>query len=192
MNDRTHTPQLGNKIEYDAPRDAVHIAVAPVIAGEQLRPGTQVCFIAEGNTETVVRVPRNKWGGPEKMPVGVIDPFMYDEVIGKGTRCWMMLFPGTITSLRHEWTHPEFAKTDALRRIEFIAQQLDIPIKGLLGAAKRWVESGGEDWTTQFGSEDWRDNFNGWQLKQFWEAYQEHTGTQVAEGLRSNPFSCSC
>ncbi len=40
---------------------------------------------------------------PEKA-IGVIDPFLEFYVM-RWERCWLLINPGTITSLRHDWTH---------------------------------------------------------------------------------------
>jgi hypothetical protein len=47
--------------------------------------------------------------GKDDTTVGVVDPFMGGEYVDKGGRFWGFLYPDTITSLRHVWTHPSFA-----------------------------------------------------------------------------------
>lgn len=42
MSHQNYTPNLGDLCDSDARRDAVHIAVAPVIAGQHLDPGYHV------------------------------------------------------------------------------------------------------------------------------------------------------
>ncbi len=37
--------------------------------------------------------------------VGIVDPFLQRSVL-QGQRFYLCLFPGTVTSLRHVWTHP--------------------------------------------------------------------------------------
>lgn len=88
---------LGQILGPEAKRDAVHIAVAPVVAAEKLWPG-QAIGPAEGDTGKAAR---------SMTPLGIVDPFLRVPV-EKGERCWMFLFPNTITGLRHEWTHPGF------------------------------------------------------------------------------------
>jgi hypothetical protein len=97
-------PQLGQFIEDgDRRRDAIHIAVAPVTAADRLAPGQHVGLIQEGNLELVGSCERN---------IGVVDPFLTGEV-EPGQRFWLFLYPGTITGLRHVWTHPAFTAAAA-------------------------------------------------------------------------------
>lgn len=94
MSEQT-TPNLGGTPPDDARRDAVHVAVAPVIAGDLLFPGDEVGPLSDGTF------------GKATNPIGVVDPFLRGPILG-GDRFWLLLFPGTITSLRHVWTHPAF------------------------------------------------------------------------------------
>ncbi|QJW94217.1 hypothetical protein [Frigoriglobus tundricola] len=97
-------PQLGQLIEDgDRRRDAIHIAVAPVTAEERLAPGQHVGLVQDGNLELV---------GPCDRTIGIVDPFLA-EAVEPGQRFWLFLYPGTITGLRHVWTHPVFATAAA-------------------------------------------------------------------------------
>lgn len=101
MSDHTKVGELRSGNE---PRDAIHIAVAPVIAATHLDPGQTIGFIYRDNTEEV---------GPceHAMSVGIVDPFLMKRV-HPGDRIWMFLHPNTITSLRHNWTHPAFGSVN--------------------------------------------------------------------------------
>ena len=79
-------------------RDAIHIAIIPVIAGEKLLAGDRVDLNEEG--EAVERGPT----------IGIVDPFLVETVL-KGQKAYLFLYPNTITSLKHFWTHPAFDKT---------------------------------------------------------------------------------
>lgn len=87
---------IGNLITTAVGRDAVHVAVAPTTntAGCPLRPGDRV----------------DARGGFAGERVGIVDPFLA-EPVKPGERFYLFLFPGSVTSLRHVWTHPAFAPT---------------------------------------------------------------------------------
>jgi hypothetical protein len=88
--------KLGQIIkDPNAARDAIHIAVAPAVAGEDLVVGGHVRI----NGDTAA------YGEPS---VGIVDPYLTEDV-RKGQRFWLFLYPQTVTSLRHAWTHPAFA-----------------------------------------------------------------------------------
>lgn len=93
MNDET-LRALGKLVPEGMQRDAVHIAVVPVVADSVLKPGERVAIVDGMATPS--------WDG-----IGVVDPFLRDFV-KNGERFWLFLNPGSITSLRHEWTHPAF------------------------------------------------------------------------------------
>ncbi len=87
----------------DRRRDAIHIAVAPVTAAERLAPGQHVGLVRDGSLELV---------GPCDRAIGIVDPFL-PEAVEPGRRFWLFLYPGTVTGLRHVWTHPAFAAAAA-------------------------------------------------------------------------------
>lgn len=95
-----NTPQLGKLIETaDRRRDAVHVAVVPVTAETELTPGQAVGLTRSNDFE---------FAGVSENPIGIVDPFLTSPVQA-GQRFWLLLYPGTITSLRHVWTHPAFS-----------------------------------------------------------------------------------
>lgn len=100
---------IGKLITGPANRDAIHVAVAPVIAAEPLMPGMWIGFAKEGDCE-LVRAYIEGVPGRESR-IGIVDPFMLEHV-PLGGRFWMFLIPGSIVSLRHDWTHPKFANEE--------------------------------------------------------------------------------
>lgn len=87
--------KLGELITTEQQRDCVHIAVCPVVAGIGIGPG-----------ERVVMVDGKALLADEKGEAhGVADPYLR-KFIEEGQRFWLFLYPGSITSLRHDWTHP--------------------------------------------------------------------------------------
>jgi hypothetical protein len=92
------TPLLGQPPGENDRRDAIHIAIAPVTAAGELRPGQHVGPLPDG-----------RFGVADK-PIGIVDPFLPGPV-RDGQPFWLCLYPYTITSLRHVWTHPSFKPT---------------------------------------------------------------------------------
>lgn len=90
---------LGELAPPNAARDAVHVAVAPVIAGCLLEAGAHVT-IKNGTA----------WPATGPSIVGIIDPFLKNGA-RKGQMVWVMMKPNSVADLRHEWTHPAFPET---------------------------------------------------------------------------------
>lgn len=100
-------PVAGRLIEGDVwPRDAMHMAMAAVVADEKLSPGEHVGFIRDSK-ERVASTLINKFVSP----IGIADPFLRGVVL-PGQRFWMWLYPKTITGLAHHWSHPSFDGED--------------------------------------------------------------------------------
>lgn len=93
--------KLGTIPEDTAQRDAIHIAVAPVVAGEKLLPGQHVGQVADG-----------KFGVCEN-PIGIVDPFLMSPVEA-GKRFYLCLYQNTVTGMRHHWSHPSFGAYDPM------------------------------------------------------------------------------
>lgn len=81
-------------------RDAIHLAVIPVIAAEHLQPGQDITHI-DGMA----------YGAHTRgiAPIGIADPFLpKTAAIKAGDQFWLVIYPRMITSLRHVWEHPAF------------------------------------------------------------------------------------
>lgn len=94
-----NTPEVGKLIEGQAFRDAIHVAIAPMVAGALLEPGDRVVLIGGEAYATTSFDPN---------AIGIVDPFLTKDV-NENERFWLFLFPNTVTSLRHVWTHPAFS-----------------------------------------------------------------------------------
>lgn len=174
---------LGTLIDENAKRDAIHLAVEPVIAGETLLSGQRIGIVngvATKKTDTIL---------------GIVDPFLADGVALKGERFWLIVLPRTITSLRHVWSHPAFAevkaevkpphdaKMESEKWLRNFCATSDCPSYERVIAEA--VDADGEDSLFFEGHDAHGDIPN-----EFWEHIEMVTGKKI-----SNPpayFSCSC
>lgn len=90
---------LGTIHEEQQYRDAIHLGVEPVIAGDVLYAGEHIGIGKDGKA----------YGGatPNIKPLGIVDPFLVDPVY-EGDAFWLVVYPRQITSLHHVWEHPDF------------------------------------------------------------------------------------
>jgi hypothetical protein len=97
-----HETRLGKLISGDEKRDAEHVAIAPVTAGETLKPGTPVTIDEDGSAHAITG---------NETPTGVVDPFL-STYLNEGDQFWLVMYPGTITGIRHDWSHPDLPDDD--------------------------------------------------------------------------------
>ena len=176
-----HDAKFGALIDEHQQRDAIHVAIAPVIATERLYPGDHVGLVDD--TEHVGKT------APGITPIGIIDPFLRGKV-ERGERCWLLLYQQTITSLRHEWTHPAFAEVPkspsaapSREWIRSFAEGHSETYQSIMEAARAFVERG--EYFSKGGK------FEGeWVPDEFWTHYQIVTGTLVDN--KESFFSCAC
>lgn len=173
---------LGVTPDADAKPDAVHIAIYPGIAAHGLSPGEDVGF-TDDSRERV---------GESDVPFGIIDPFC-KRPISEGDRCWVLLYPNTVTSLRHDWTHPAFADNPSLAlaecRLNEIASEIGVDADELKENAEWWMNDKSK-WP-----EYWVEGarFDGVCLPDdFWDAYEAATGAKCPENRRHSFLGCSC
>ena len=174
---------LGQLITSSQQRDAIHIAVAPVVAGERLSPGDHVA-LATNDKETVYLSP---------VSIGVVDPFLKTRVM-PGERFWLFLYPQTITSLRHDWSHPAFepapstAKEISEKWLRQFADECGVQYEWLLQSAESMVYSGdGRISGTDMPQVAFEKRAEAWQH------YEVVTGQTVgAEARDQTMFSCAC
>jgi hypothetical protein len=185
--------EIGKLIEPGARRDAIHVAVYPAEAMEKLRPGQHV-GAQDGKADSHYE------------HLGIVDPFLTSPV-KKGEWFWVFLYPNTITSLKHSWTHPAFEdevdleelkqlqgeaairKIDSLRSVpwlESFANEVGVPYETLMESAKKWLEMGryhalGYD----------TPNIVYEKKEEFWKHYENVTGQRV-ENKEETFFTCAC
>lgn len=98
---------LGTIIDEHQKRDAIHLAVEPVIAGERFEPGDHI-YVKDGYAFL---------GDEDHEPLGIVDPFLR-QTIKKGQRFWFIMYPRMVHSLRHVWTHPAFPNPVEVREVQ--------------------------------------------------------------------------
>jgi len=173
MSDARQGPQLGQLLAPEQTRDAIHVALCPLVARERLEPGEHV-RIEEG--EGAAAAPGQG--------VGIVDPFLV-AAVEPGARFWLLLYPGSITSLRHEWTHPqlplpEVAASEAWLRQ--LAEDSHTPYEKILEGALEGHILFGLETDGRIFAERHRDEL---------ERHLERVlGARVSE--RYIAFSCSC
>lgn len=174
------TTQLGKLLQPDDKRDAIHIAVAPMICSDdEVRPGQHV-----GLTEA-----DDHAGTTAEKKIGIVDPFL-TQIVLKGQRFWLFLYPNTITSLRHDWHHPAF-EGDVIESkawiVAFAKKLEDQTYDSLMELAHAWVN--GADYTYD-NSESYKDVWHG--FGDFWKHYEIVTGQKVPDDKKECFFTCSC
>lgn len=178
---------LGTIIGEGAGRDAIHLAVEPVIAGCKLYPGQTVGLSPSGQAWTP--------GIALVKSLGIVDPFLCNPVMA-GERFWLVVFPRQITSLRHVWTHPDFpdpsvpvpsVNKEASERWlrEFVAKS-DCPDYDTVMAIALSDANDGEYIT--IGGQ----NASGDIPPEFWHHMEVVTGRVVSRDKQARYFSCTC
>lgn len=184
---------LGTILDETAKRDAVHIAVIPVIASQRVKPGEFV----------------NAEGCPCAPSVGIVDPFIKGAV-KPGERFFIFLLPKTITSLRHVWAHPSFPnEVDNDKAHEELRREYAGPV------SEKWLRdfvknADCPDYETviaaacgehrsasfqEYGDGELYLHFNGNDAHgsippEFWDHVEIVTGKKLTQ--RAKHFSCAC
>lgn len=190
-------PTVGKLItKSNQQRDAIHVAIAPVIAMDEIFPGSRIGFSSLDNNEG-----RFVIMCPEKSSVGIADPFLKRKIL-KGEEFWMFLYPSSIKSIRHDWSHPRFPdsinndetskmlneinkQNDAWSVINEFASAADMTSSDLIEHATNFIKTG--EYVIDGGKYEgcWLDD-------RFWDAYDIITGKTTSSSDRGGVFSCSC
>lgn len=192
---------IGKLIEGERHRDAIHVAIVPVDAGERLYAGQHVGV--EDGVAWFHKVGLD--------PIGIVDPF-FDGAIQPGQRFWLFLYPGTITSLRHVWTHPALAddssapatvvkdKATSEAWLRNFCASADCPdYDTLIGALDTGVIKD-RDGSDDYFNVRWGDEYlhfggvdaHGDIPPEFWDHVEAVLGRKIGPERRPNSFSCSC
>lgn len=164
-------------------RDAIHIAVVPIVASSGLDPGQHIGVLSDGT--------RSSQHGPF---VGIVDPFL-KQTVHPGETFWAFLYQGQVTTLRHEWTHPAFPDvqyepapaqdlTDARVRMAQFAGECHHTLESFLEEITSVAR--GTDSSVFVG-----DNEGAEKYPQFWSDFTALTGVD-APSDGEIWFSCGC
>lgn len=202
-------------------RDAIHLAVEPVEAGEDLVVGQRITYV-NGKAYGLR-------SGEEA--IGIVDPFLTERVKA-GQKFWLVVLPRMITSLRHVWSHPAFPEEAA---VEFLKKAQATPEDDVIPelvaqtpeeAAYQWIreyaeslsDEDDEDYGDQTitaeelintgwgnyedakaGGSSWGDYISKGGLlegvsvsDEFWDKLGILKGVSIESEHRNNFFSCSC
>jgi hypothetical protein len=177
---------LGTIITSDEVRDAVHVACLPAESAERLYPGMRVGY-------------KDGKASPMYTPyLGIVDPFL-DGVLTEGNFFWLMLFPRTITGLRHLWSHPDLpdhgdvvtdpseGKSESELYLRNVALHVGIGFHELVIGAENWAYHSSVPYTNGYEP----DHRNVPDVDLFWAAWSEYTGNDVPSD-KEIYWSCSC
>ncbi len=176
---------LGRLITTPQNRDAIHVAVAPMIAFERMHAGQHIGLVEGSQTHATTHT----------KSIGIVDPYLRSPV-PRGATFWMFLYPQTVTGLRHDWSHPAFtesaiaghvasdSRSPAQEWVKTYALNLGLTYNEIMEGAADWVNGG--EYLNKGGL------LEGQYLNQeFWTHYQVLKGT-VPEEKKQSFFTCSC
>jgi hypothetical protein len=189
---------LGKLIDENQKRDAIHLAVEPVIAGERLQPGEHIT-VANG-----IAMSTEVGKG-----LGIVDPFL-SNAIQKGQRFWFVMYPRMVHSLRHVWTHPAFADDRGAETVappseaesekwlrNFIATADCPDFETVIAAATGQPLDDVDGYGSAYNNDGEYLFFSGRDAHSdippvFWDHIENYTGIKIPNNLRAKSFSCSC
>ncbi|MBN3848660.1 hypothetical protein G3N58_17785 [Paraburkholderia sp. Ac-20342] len=180
---------LGTIIDDRQARDAIHLAVEPVVAAHAMCAGADVGLMPDGRASELA-----------DKKLGIVDPFLKDGVVA-GERFWLVVYPRQITSLRHVWEHPDFAispdvtlapkYSESEQWIRNFADGVSLHYDVLMEGAAEWVRTNDGKWGGEylcFGG-----LLEGCSVPdEFWNHYDAVTGNTTPEEKRGSFFTCSC
>ena len=183
----TRQTELGSLIGDDEQRrDAIHVAIYPAIASSTLSPGDPVSVI-DGLAHRCVR----------RRSHGIVDPFLAAAVT-QGQRFWVMLHPGSISGLRHAWSHPNIedeAEREAAGNvapeavIRRAAEKLGASTDEILYLTRIAIDEGNEYVVL---AHDLHASLDAEEMDEYLRAFCRVTGTPANEVKGIRHFLCAC
>ncbi len=187
--------KIGSLITTPQQRDAVHICVAPVVAGERLFPGQPIAGLRDGKA----------YAAQDAINcIGIVDPFLALPIYSE-SQFWLFLKPGSIQSLRHHWEHPEMPEEGAAAEAGGTVATVIGPT--FCSPSEKWLRDFASDVGLSYdalmhGASGWVNHedrlycgplLDGETVpEEFWPHYEAVIGFKVDENKKYNFFSCSC
>lgn len=192
---------LGTIIGAGEARDAIHLAVEPVAAGQRLLPGQDIGLV-DGKAFTAKNCPK---------ALGIVDPFIVGQV-EEGERFWLVVYPRQIKSLRHVWEHPDFARSEGApsQDVFVIPDGEAVHVVHDKEVSERWLRdfianadcpeyetviaaalNNSGSWSKEYLHIRGRDA-HGEIPPEFWMHLEIVTGRSIPQEDRAEYFSCSC
>lgn len=182
----------------DAVRDAIHIAVIPLIAGEDIYEGKVKLQV--GSKDVALRV------RADEPAIGIVNPWHpakpgeYYSVVRKGERFYCLLNPGSVTGMRHHFKHPIFDEAPPIQDeselwLRRFAQHWNFDFDTLIenGIKVQNATDPYDYWVTADGVDLHSASELGEDYDLFWEHLENYTGEKVDEEKRKFlGWSCSC
>ena len=120
---------LGTIIDETAKRDAIHLAVEPVIAGHLASTRRRYRISRRA-------IPRQESSAGANNPVGIVDPFL-ETTVFTGQHFWLVVYRRQQSrALRHVWTHPGFPERSS--RVGAVAA---VPNSADRAASEAWLRN---------------------------------------------------
>lgn len=153
---------IGQILKGHHERDAIHVAILPVKAAEPLVQGTTVKVDNLGQATHARR----------EEAIGIVDPFL-SKAVEIGEKCWVFIFPGTVTGMRHHWALPAIDGDKTTESIEWLSEYA-IACKttygDLIESVTGFVNNGCNEATME-------DNFHDYEVPdEFWTHFKNVTG----------------
>jgi hypothetical protein len=183
-------PELGKVLDGKADRDAIHIAIAPVVAVEVLKPGEHIGFVEPGNSVKVGRASTRD----NTTAIGIVDPFL-SKPVQPGQAFYMCVYPRTTQNLRHDWSHPAFTAQEVARKLganeserwlSNFADSMDVGYAELLDNAVHAIKH--QQW------DDLCANVDTDMPEEFWQHIENVIGSPVPESVKTKVtyIPCAC
>lgn len=199
---------LGSIIDETEKRDAIHLAVEPVVAAVPLFAGQHVKFDDRGQATWATLQSAHSDG------IGIVDPFL-DEPVNPGDRFWLIVYPRQITSLRHVWEHPSFPSSGETSEDQATEPTISetwlrewlagsdlnhVPLEGIIQAVEtgNWGDPtsdyAGLSFDTDIGFTSIGIDAYGQVPDEFWIHLANHLGHAMPYGLTadSSRIGCTC